>query len=106
MITALDSSVLGAIVKREAGHEGWVQALLEAAGEGPLVISPVAFAELSPSTASSDSLLEFLDGLAIGYDPISPAAAFLAGQTFKTQSRRCCSVEIRFPSLTRPPGRG
>ena len=83
MITALDSSVLWAIVKKEAGHEGWIQALLGAAGEGPLVISPGAFAELSPSTASSDSLLEFLDRLAIGYDPISPAAAFLAGQTFK-----------------------
>lgn len=83
MITALDSSVLWAIVKKESGHEDWVQALIRAASEGPLVISPVAFAELSPSTPSADSLMEFLEQLAISYDPIAPDAAYLAGQTFK-----------------------
>jgi predicted nucleic acid-binding protein len=83
MITALDSSVLWAIIKKESGHEVWIQALLRAASEGPLVISPIAFAELSPSTASADSLMEFLEQLAISYDPISPDAAYLAGQTFK-----------------------
>ena len=83
MITALDSSVLWAILKRKAGSDSWVQALIQAASEGPLVISPVAFAELSPSTDSPDSLLELLSQLAISYDPISPEAAHLAGQTFK-----------------------
>ena len=83
MITALDSSVLWAIIKKESGHENWIQALIRAASEGPLVISPVAFAELSPSTSSADSLMEFLRRLAISYDPISPDAAYLAGQTFK-----------------------
>lgn len=83
MITALDSSVLWAIVNREPGHESWLQALLHAAAEGPLVISPVAFAELAPSTRGPAELTEFLDRLAITYDPISPAAAHLAGLTFK-----------------------
>jgi predicted nucleic acid-binding protein len=83
MITALDSSVLWAIVKQESGHEEWVQALIRAASEGPMVISPVAFAELSPSTSSAESLLGFLGQLAIQYDPISPDAAYLAGQTFR-----------------------
>ena len=83
MITALDSSVVWAIIKKESGHESWIQALIRAAGEGPLLISPVAFAELSPSTPSVDSLMEFLGQLAISYDPISPEAAYLAGQTFK-----------------------
>ena len=83
MITALDSSVLWAIIKKESGHESWIPALIRAAGEGPLLISPVAFAELSPSTPSVDSLMEFLGQLAISYDPISPEAAYLAGQTFK-----------------------
>ena len=80
MITALDSSVVWAIIKKESGHESWIQALMRAAGEGPLLISPVAFAELSPSTPSVDSLMEFLGQLAISYDPISPEAAYLAGQ--------------------------
>jgi predicted nucleic acid-binding protein len=84
MITALDSSVLWAIIKKESGHESWIQVLIRAAGEGPLVLSPVAFAELSPSTPSADSLMEFLGQLAISYDPISPEAAYLAGQTFKS----------------------
>ncbi len=83
MITALDSSVLWAIIKSEPGHELWLQTLLQAAAEGPLIISPVAFAELSPSTANTAGLLEFLTRLAISYEAITPDAAHLAGQTFK-----------------------
>ncbi len=83
MTTALDSSVLWAIIKREAGHERWLETLITAASEGPLIISPVAFAELAPSTANETELLEFLARLAITYEPISPAAAHFAGLAFK-----------------------
>lgn len=83
MITALDSSVLWAIIKSEPGHEQWLQTLLQAAAEGPLIISPVAFAELSPSTTDAASLMNFLARLAISFEPITPDAAHLAGQTFK-----------------------
>ena len=60
MTTALDSSVLWAII-----------------------ISPVAFAELAPSTSDEGELLDFLARLAVTYEPISPAAAHLAGMAFK-----------------------
>lgn len=83
MITAIDSSVLWAIIKGERGHEVWSAALLMAAAEGPLVISPVAFAELAPSTTDESELVDFLTRLAIAYEPISPVAAHLAGRTFK-----------------------
>lgn len=83
MITALDSSVLWTIVNGEPGHESWLQALFQAASEGPLVISPIAFAELAPSTRDEAELTAFLNRLAIAYDPITPAAAHLAGLTFK-----------------------
>lgn len=83
MITAIDSSVLWAIVKKEEHFETWLEALLGAAAEGPLVISPVAFAELAPSAGSEAALMDFLQRLTISYDPISPEAAFLAGETFK-----------------------
>ncbi len=83
MITALDSSVLWAIIKQESGYESWLQALLRAASEGPLIISPIAFAELAPSTADEPGLTSFLGRLSVAYDPILPASAFLAGQTFK-----------------------
>jgi predicted nucleic acid-binding protein len=83
MITALDSSVLWAIVKREPGHKPWLDALAHAASKGPLVISPVAYAELAPSTRTEPELTSFLERLAIAFDPIKPAAAFLAGLAFK-----------------------
>jgi hypothetical protein len=83
MITALDSSVLWAILKKEPGYEPWLQTLLRAASEGPLLISPIAFAELAPSTADAPSLTAFLGQLSITYNPITPSAAHLAGLTFK-----------------------
>lgn len=83
MITALDSSVLWAIVNGEPGHESWLQVLFQAATEGPLIISPVAFAELAPSSRDEVELTAYLDRLAIAYSPITPAAAHLAGLTFK-----------------------
>ena len=83
MTTALDSSVLWAIIKREPGDDRWLQALMQAASEGPLLISPVAFAELAPSTSGESELLALLARPAIAYDPITPAAAHLAGLTFK-----------------------
>jgi predicted nucleic acid-binding protein len=83
MITALDSSVLWTIVKEEPGHELWLQALIQAATEGPLVICPIAFAELAPSTPDAASLTAFLDQLAISYSDITRESAFLAGTAFK-----------------------
>ena len=83
MTTALDSSVLWAIIKKEPGSDQWLNSLISAASEGPLVISPIAFAELAPSTADASSLLSFLGKLAISFDPISPAASYFAGMTFK-----------------------
>ena len=80
MTTAVDASVLWAILKQEPGHERWLEAVMQAASEGPLIISPVAFAELAPTTTDG---VELLARLAIRYDPISPAAAHLAGLTFK-----------------------
>jgi predicted nucleic acid-binding protein len=47
MVTALDSSVLWAIIRKEPGHEKWLKALLDAASKVPLIISPIAFAELA-----------------------------------------------------------
>jgi predicted nucleic acid-binding protein len=83
MTTALDSSVLWAIIKKERGHDRWLESLMRAASEGPLVISPVAFAELAPSTNNPVELIAFLSELSISYDPILPEAAHLAGVTFK-----------------------
>ena len=83
MTTAIDSSVLWAIIKKEPAHEAWLEALMEAASEGPLIICPIAFAELAPSTTNELELAELLARLSISYDAITRKAAHLAGLTFK-----------------------
>jgi predicted nucleic acid-binding protein len=83
MITAIDSSILWSIIKQETGHECWLEALLRAAYDGPLIICPVVFAELAPSTTDAAELTGFLTQLSIFYSPITPEAAHLAGLTFK-----------------------
>lgn len=87
MTTALDASVLWAILKNEATAGAWEETLMRAAAEGPLVISPVAFAELAPSAADVGGLNDFLLSLQIRFDPITPEAAFAAG-TFFLQYRQ------------------
>ncbi len=47
-----------------------------------MIISPVAFAEFSIAYPSVESALADLDRLHIFYDPITPAAAYRAGQIF------------------------
>ena len=83
MITAIDASVIWAVLNNEDGSDEWVETLLDAASGGTLIISPVAFAEIAPANPSAESLLDFLDGLSICYDEIKPTTAHLAGETFK-----------------------
>ena len=83
MITAIDSSVLWAILRKEPGFERWESLLLQASREGQLVICPITFAELAPSAPNDTALVGFLDALSIRYDDITPAAAFASGQIFK-----------------------
>ncbi|HPA18950.1 MAG TPA: type II toxin-antitoxin system VapC family toxin [Verrucomicrobiae bacterium] len=83
MRTAVDSSVLWAILNAEPGWEAWVAVLQTAAAEGELLVCPIVFAEVAPSVSSADELLSILHGLGVAYDPLLPGAAFLAGQTFR-----------------------
>ncbi|MCX6937085.1 MAG: PIN domain-containing protein [Verrucomicrobia bacterium] len=82
MRTAIDSSVLLCILRRQEGWESWRTTLSRAAEEGSLALCPVVFAECSIGFASFDEALAKFDSLCIVYDPFAPAAAFLAGQTF------------------------
>jgi len=82
MRTAIDSSVLLCILRLQAGWELWRATLNRAAEEGSLALCPVVFAECSIGFASADEALARFDALGIAYDPITPAAAYLAGQMF------------------------
>lgn len=82
MRTALDSSILIQLYRKQAGWELWRDKLQEVSSEGQLLISPVAFAEYSVAYPSSNSALADLDRLNVVYDVISPDSAYLAGQIF------------------------
>ena len=82
MRTALDSSILIQLYRKQAGWELWRDKLQEASSEGQLLISPVAFAEYSVAYPRSDSALADLERLNVVYDVISPDSAYHAGQIF------------------------
>lgn len=87
MRTALDSSVLILLFRKQPGWETWRDCLSAAANEGELVISPIAFSEYSIAYPSMESARHDLERLHIRYDRIDPAAAYLAGQIFLTYRR-------------------
>jgi predicted nucleic acid-binding protein len=82
MRTALDSSVLLLLARKQPGWQAWRDRLQTAASEGELLISPIAFAEFSIGYPDVEAAQADLDRLHIVYDPITPAAAYLAGQIF------------------------
>lgn len=82
MRTAIDSSVLLLLQKREPGWEHWREALSRAATEGPLVICPIVFAECSMGFPSAGIALQEFESIQVHYEDISPESAYVAGQTF------------------------
>jgi len=86
--TALDSSVLLLILRRQPGWEQWQAALDKASAEGALVFCPVVFAECSIGFPSVMKAREQFEMLGIAYDPISTESAWLAGQTFLDYRRQ------------------
>lgn len=82
MRTALDSSVLILLCRKQAGWERWRDLLQAASLEGALIVSPVAFAEFSLAYPTLESARADLERLHIIYEPIQPGSAYLAGQIF------------------------
>ncbi len=87
MRTAVDASVLLRVLKREAGWEAWRDRLQQASEEGLLLGSPILFAEVAAGYASVRDVEADWSLLRIQYDPIAPAAAYLAGQVFRAYRR-------------------
>lgn len=82
MRTALDSSVLLLLARKQPGWQAWRDRLQTAASDGGLLISPIAFAEFPIAYTDVEAAQADLDRLHVVYDPITPAAAYLAGQIF------------------------
>ncbi len=82
MRTAVDSSVLLLLLRRQTGWEAWRAALSSAAKEGCLLMCPIVFAECSMGFPSAAVAAKQFESLQIYLDPIERESAWLAGQTF------------------------
>lgn len=87
MVTAVDSSVLIALDKREPDSEEWFELLLSARSAGQLVVCDVVVAEVSSLFADSRDFIAFLRDLHINFDPVGPEAAIEAGRLFRAYRR-------------------
>jgi len=87
VILALDSSALLCIFNNEPGADAWVEALVGARRQGPLIVCEVVYAELAPAFPEQGELQAVLNHLGARFDPIQSEAAWLAGSTFKTYRR-------------------
>ena len=83
MKTALDSSVLLAIFSDEPDGNAWLEALIGARREGPLVVCDIVYAEVAPTFASEADLQDTLRRLGASFESVSPAAAWRAGEVFR-----------------------
>ena len=82
MRTAIDSSVLLAIFNDEPGAAAWLDLLIRARREGRLIVCDVVYAELTGAFPTEADLGAALAKMGIDFDPVSPAAAWWAGQRF------------------------
>lgn len=83
MITAIDSSVLIAIVAGESDAADWVHVLAKARADGALVCCDVVYAEVGVGLAGQPELDRVLAALGIQFEPMQADAAWQAGEIFK-----------------------
>lgn len=88
MSLAIDSSVLHAILNGEPDAEGWAELLARKRREGPLLICETVYAEVASGFEDQSKFDFALENLGINYDPISRAAAYLAGRIFGQYRKR------------------
>ncbi len=85
----VDSNVLIDIVKPGEPWAAWSEtALRRAAAQGRLVINPIIFGEVSIGYDGLDEAEEALPEAMFAREPLSHAAAFLAGRAFLAYRRR------------------
>lgn len=82
MSTAVDSSCLLAVFNHEAGWQDWQELMRRALSEGPLLVCPVVFAEVSIGFASTAATTAALGHMGVQISPFSEASAWLAGRMF------------------------
>ena len=87
-MTLVDTNVVLDVVTDDLMWRSWSVAMLDRQSDiGPVVISDVVYAELSPAFATQQALDDAISGLGIVLHRIPKAALFVAGQAFKQYRR-------------------
>ncbi len=87
--TLVDSNVLLDVARDDPVWAGWSEdALAWAADEGPLLINPIIYAEVSASYETVEEVDAALDGTVFLRAEVPWPAAFLAGRCHVTYRRR------------------
>lgn len=90
MTTAVDTNALLALLYEDAHADASESALRHAYQQGPIVVTPVVYAELAADGhfETADELDQFLEDFSIGLVEPSRAALFRAGERFREYTRR------------------
>jgi predicted nucleic acid-binding protein len=87
--TLVDACVILDLTTNDPKWADWSEeALAQAADEGPLVINPIVYAEVSVDFTSIEELDEVLDDADLRREPLPFEAGFLAGKAYLTYRRR------------------
>lgn len=87
--TLVDACVLLDLTTDDPQWGDWsADALADAADEGPLVINPIVYAEVSVDFGSIEELDKVLDGATFRREPLPFEAGFLAGKAYVAYRRR------------------
>jgi predicted nucleic acid-binding protein len=87
--TLVDACVILDLTTNDPKWADWSEeAIAQAADEGPLVINPIVYAEVSVDFASIEELDEVLHGADLRREPLPFDAGFLAGKAYLTYRRR------------------
>jgi predicted nucleic acid-binding protein len=87
--TLVDSNVILDVFTEDDEWLDWSGAMLgQAASEGPVLINPIIYAEVSPRFESIEELEQALPAAFYRRIPLPWEAAFLAGQCFVEYRRR------------------
>lgn len=89
MITLVDSSVLLDVLTDDRTWSRWsASALAAAAGEGPVAINPIVYAEISAGFERIEDLDDAVPESEVAREPLPWEAGFLATKAFLAYRRR------------------
>lgn len=87
--TLIDACVILDLTTEDPKWADWsAEALAEAADEGPLIINPIVYAEISVDFASIEDLDDVLTSSDLRREALPFEAGFLAGKAYVTYRRR------------------